>query len=148
MLSGHPGQKHDSTASHRYVRGSDPGETGEGRWPRLRRDEDLGGVANCPTEPDFSGDLCPFWSASRERTLPRMLREKESDSLMLLSPLGSVVVVFSNFSVSWKLVGLETSLSPRELFPKAASVLIAITYRLEISGYCCVSEWLSLEWRC
>lgn len=93
-------------------------------------------------EPDFSGDLCPFWSASRDRTLPLMVREKESDGLMLLCPVGSVVAVLSSFSVSWKSVGLETSLSPRALFPKAASVLIAITER-NLEVLFCLTEPLS-----
>lgn len=94
--------------------------------PRLSRDAELGGVVSCPTEPDLSGDLCPFWSASRDRTLPLMLSEKESDGLMLLCPVGSMLPVFRSFSVSWKSVRFDTSLSPRALFPKAASVLIAI----------------------
>lgn len=90
-------------------------------------------MANCPMEADFSGDLCPFWSVSRDWTLPLMVREKESDGLMLFCPVGSAVVVFSSFSVSWKSLGLETSLSPRALFSNTASVLIAITERKEIS---------------
>lgn len=84
MLKGTAGQKQESTASQRYVEGKDPGGTGEGSGPRLSRDTDLGGAASCPTEPDLRGDLCPFWSASRERTLPLMFREKESEGLMLV----------------------------------------------------------------
>lgn len=148
MLSGTAGQKQDSTASQREVEGREPGGTGEGRWPRLSREAELGGVASWPTEPDFSGDLCPFWSASRERTLPRMLRDKESDGLRLLCPMGSVVPVFRSFSVSWKSVRFETSLSPSALFPKAASVLIAIMQRLKkISEFYFLSNRAAFLWR-
>lgn len=63
-----------------------------------------------------------------------MLPENESDGLMLLCPLGSVAApALSSFSVSWKSLGLETSRSPRALFPKAASVLMAITEGREVS---------------
>ena len=127
MLTGQTGQKHDKITNIRQSLGccgSGAAFPAEEVRLKLTRDGDNGAPPMCPADPDLSGTLWPFWSASKALSLP-IFTVKELDIFIPLPP-GSVVVALRSFSVSWDSGACAAALSPKAAFSNSGSVLTAI----------------------